>query len=48
MAVQFGTVQVPYYLTLYIVAVDIWALYGSAVCHSYIAVLCDTVCWSCR
>jgi len=48
MAVEFGTVTVLYFVTLYVGAVDNCACYGSAVCHSYSAVLCDTVCWCCR
>ena len=47
MAVQCGTVTVLYCVTLYDGAVENWACYGSAVWHSYSAVLCDTVCWCC-
>jgi len=48
MAVQFGTVTVLYCVTLYVGAVYNWVCYGSAVWHSYSAVLCDTVCSCCR
>jgi len=47
MAVQFGTVTVLYFVTLYIGAVDNWLCYGSAVWHGYSAVLCVNVCWCC-
>ena len=43
MAVQCGTVTVLYCVTLYVGAVGNCACNGSAVWHSYSAVLCDTV-----
>ena len=48
MTVQCGTFTVLYCVTLYVGVVDNWASYGSAVWHSFSAVFCDTVCWSCR
>jgi len=48
MAVHCGTVTVLYFVTLCVGAVDNWAFYGSGLWHSYSAVLCDTVRWSCR
>jgi len=48
MVVLCVTVTVLYCVTLYVGAVDNWACYGSALWHSYSAVLCETVCWCCR